>query len=37
MKTLHPNFENVLSEIMYVLDVMYFLRKCVQIEQNRQN
>ena len=23
MKTLYPNFENVLSEFMYVLDVMY--------------
>ena len=22
MKTLHPNFENVLSELKYVLDVM---------------
>ena len=27
MKTLHPNFENILFEFMYVLDVMYFLRK----------
>ena len=27
LKTLHPNFENVLFEFMYVLDVMYVLRK----------
>ena len=27
MKTLYPNFENVSSEFMYVLDVMYVLRK----------
>ena len=27
LKTLHPNFENALSEFTYVLDVMYVLRK----------
>ena len=27
IKTLHPNFEKVLSEFMYVLYVMYVLRK----------
>ena len=27
MKTLYPHFENVLSEFMYVVDVLYVLRK----------
>ena len=29
---LHPKFENVSSEFMYALDVMYVL-SCLQVEQ----
>ena len=27
LKTLHPNFENIISDFMYVLDIIYILRR----------
>ena len=37
LKTSHQNFENVLSKFMCVVDFMYALEKCLQVEQNEQN
>ena len=36
MKTLYPNFENVLFESMYMLNAMCTL-SCLQDKQNEQN
>ena len=36
MKMLFPNFENILSEFMYVLDVMYGKESGRKVEQNEQ-